>query len=81
MSDNPLADRGRTLEEDYFRKRDQDLIEKMRRAAAADNARRELSASTGLQDPELIASQTRSFSSSPICGRAMGITSSLPPPR
>jgi hypothetical protein len=55
VPDNPLADRGRTLEEDYFRKRDQELIEKMRRAAEADSARRELSASTGLQDPELLA--------------------------
>lgn len=55
MPDNPLSDRGRTLEEDYFRKRDQELIEKMRRAAAADAKRRDLTASTGLQDPELIS--------------------------
>ena len=55
MPDNPLSDRGRSLEEEYFRKQDQELIEKMRRAAAADARRRELTASTGLQDPELIA--------------------------
>jgi hypothetical protein len=55
MPDNPLSDRGRSLEEDYFRKRDQELIDKMRRAAAADKTRQELSASTGLQDPHLIA--------------------------
>ena len=55
MPDNPLSDRGRSLEEEYFRKQDRELIEKMRRAAAAEEKRRELSASTGLQDPELIA--------------------------
>jgi hypothetical protein len=31
-----LAERGRSLEDDYFRTRDQELIEKMRGAAAAD---------------------------------------------
>ena len=55
MPDNPLSDRGRSLEDDYFRKQDQELIEKMRRAAAADKARQDLTASTGLQDPQLIA--------------------------
>ena len=53
--DNPLAERGRSLEEDYFRKKDRELIEKMRRAAAADTARQGLQAKTGLQDPELVA--------------------------
>jgi hypothetical protein len=52
--DNPLGERGRNLEEDYFRKRDRDLLEKMRQASAAEEARRELSARTGLQDPELL---------------------------
>lgn len=55
MPDNPLSDRGRSLEEDYFRKQDQELIEKMRRAAAAENTRQQLSATTGLHAPELIA--------------------------
>jgi hypothetical protein len=54
MPDNPLAERGRSLEEEYFRKHDQELIEKMRHAAAADKARQDLSATSGLQDPELI---------------------------
>jgi hypothetical protein len=49
-----IRERGRSLEEDYFRKKDQELIEKMRRAAAADAARRDLSAKTGIQDPELL---------------------------
>lgn len=52
--DHPLAERGRSLEEDYFRKKDRELIEKMRRAAAADTARQDLQAKTGLQDPELV---------------------------
>jgi hypothetical protein len=55
MPDNPLADRGRAIEEDYFRKKDRELIEKMRQASAAEAARRELSEKSGLQDPELIA--------------------------
>lgn len=55
MPDNPLSDRGRSLEDDFFRKQDQELIEKMRRAAAADKTRQHLTASTGLQDPALIA--------------------------
>ena len=52
--DNPLADRGRALEEDYFRKKDRELIEKMRAADAAAKARKELGASTGLSDPALL---------------------------
>jgi hypothetical protein len=53
--DHPLADRKRSLEEDYFRKKDRELIEKMRRAAEAEEARRTLSAKSGLQDPQLLA--------------------------
>jgi hypothetical protein len=52
--DHPLAERGRSLEEEYFRARDRELIEKMRRVAAADQARQQLHARTGLQDPELV---------------------------
>jgi hypothetical protein len=52
--DNPLSDRGRGLEEDYFRKRDRELIEKMRKASAAEDARRAMEDKTGLQDPALI---------------------------
>jgi hypothetical protein len=54
MADDGLRERGRSLEEDYFRKKDQELIDKMRRAAAADAVRRDMSAKTGLQDPELL---------------------------
>jgi len=52
--DNPLGDRGRAFEEDYFRKRDRELIEKIRKASAADEARREMGSRTGLQDPAML---------------------------
>ena len=52
--DHPLAERGRSLEEEYFRTRDRELVEKMRRAAAAEATRQELRAKSGLQDPELV---------------------------
>jgi hypothetical protein len=44
----------RDLEEEYFRKQDRELIEKMRKAAAADEARRALGAQTGIHDPALL---------------------------
>ena len=50
-----LDDRRRASEDDYFRKKDRELVEKMRAAAAADRAKNELSASTGLSDPALLA--------------------------
>ena len=49
-----LTDQARKREEDYFRKRDRELIERMRQAAARDQARRDLEARTGLQDPALL---------------------------
>jgi hypothetical protein len=49
-----LAERGRALEDEYFRKRDRELIEKMRKAAMADQTRNELGQKTGLQDPALL---------------------------
>ena len=49
-----LAERGRSLEDDYFRKRDLELIERMRRAAAAEQGRVELGQRVGLTDPELL---------------------------
>jgi hypothetical protein len=56
MPDNDaIRERGRSLEDDYFRKKDRELVEKMRRAGVAEELRKGLSASSGLQDPELIA--------------------------
>jgi hypothetical protein len=56
MSDHDaFAERGRALEEEYFRKKDRELVEKLRRAAAADQARGELSKQTGISDPAMLA--------------------------
>jgi hypothetical protein len=55
MSDDVGAKRQRASEEDYFRKKDRELVERMRQAAAADQARRDMSAKTGLTDPVLLA--------------------------
>jgi hypothetical protein len=44
----------RDHEDDYFRKQDQELIEKMRKAAAADAARRALGVESGIQDPDIL---------------------------
>ena len=49
-----LHERGRSLEEDYFRKKDRELIEKMRQAAAAEQERQELARTSGLADPALL---------------------------
>jgi hypothetical protein len=55
MPDNDaIRERGRSLEDDYFRKKDRELVEKMRRAAAAEESRKGLSSKTGLHDPELL---------------------------
>jgi hypothetical protein len=49
-----LAERGRSLEDDYFRKQDLQLIEKLRSAAAAEQARAEMGRRVGLTDPDLL---------------------------
>lgn len=49
-----LSDRGRSLEEEYFRRKDRELIEKMRQAAAADQTQKDLSRKAGFDDPELL---------------------------
>jgi hypothetical protein len=49
-----LAERGRAIEEEYFRRKDRELVEKMRQAAAGEAARGEMGRATGLQDPALL---------------------------
>src|SRR5215203_6843792 len=49
-----LAQRGRALEDDFVRKKDRELIEKIRQAAAAEEARQNLGRTAGLDDPELL---------------------------
>jgi ADP-ribose pyrophosphatase YjhB (NUDIX family) len=45
----------RDLEEEYFRKQDRELVERMRKEAEAAAARRELGERAGLTDPQLIS--------------------------
>jgi len=51
MEHDAFADRERALENAYFRKKDRELVERMRTAAAAEEARHELGRLTGLSDP------------------------------
>lgn len=46
-----FAERGRALEEEYFRKRDRELVERLRQATAASEARAAIEQKTGLSDP------------------------------
>jgi hypothetical protein len=52
---NTLGERGRALEEEYFRKKDRELVERMRKAAAADQERQRLGQTTGVQDQAILA--------------------------
>jgi hypothetical protein len=49
-----LAKRGHALEEEYFRRKDRELIEKIRQSAATEQARKDLGRKTGLDDPQLV---------------------------
>ena len=49
-----FAKRGRALEDEYFRKKDREFIEKIRQATATEQARKDLGRKAGLDDPELL---------------------------
>jgi hypothetical protein len=49
-----LAKRGRALEDEYFRKKDRELIEKIRQASATEQARKDLGRKARLDDPQLV---------------------------
>jgi hypothetical protein len=49
-----LHERGRALEEEYFRRKDQELIARLRAKAASDAEQRALGASAGVTDPEVL---------------------------
>ena len=53
MADDPLSNKRRAHEEDYFQKRDQELIEKARQQAQAQRELRELGERVGITDPEI----------------------------
>ena len=46
--------RARSLEDEYFHKRDQELFEKIRKASEAEQARQAMGSKTGVQNPEVI---------------------------
>lgn len=48
-----IQERGRSLEDDYFRKKDRELIEKIQRAQEAERARADVGRAAGLADPAL----------------------------
>ena len=49
-----IAERGRSLEEDYFRKKDRELVEKLRRSAEGVQAREALARIAGVSDPAVL---------------------------
>ena len=49
-----FAERGRTLEDDYFWRKEKEVIEKMRRNAAAEAERRRLGEQSGVADEEVL---------------------------
>ena len=53
-NDDALAKRGRALEDDYFRRKDQELIEKMRVQWAEEKKEQAMGSATGLKDPHLV---------------------------
>jgi tellurite resistance protein len=53
MSD-AFKDRERGLEEDYFRRKEQELIEKMRQKQAAESERQQLAEATGIADEAIL---------------------------
>lgn len=49
-----FAERGRSLEEEYFHRKEKEVIEKMRLRAAAEDERRRLGQETGVADDEVL---------------------------
>jgi hypothetical protein len=52
MADRDMIhERGRSLEDDYFRKKDKELVEKLQRAAGAERAKTDMGKAAGITDP------------------------------
>lgn len=49
-----FAERGRSLEEEYFHRKEREVIEKMRRNAAAQDERRRLGEQAGVRDEDVL---------------------------
>lgn len=55
MSDeNQLGKRGKALEDEYFHRKEKELIEKLRQRHAVEAQRQELSAATGIPDEDIL---------------------------
>jgi Mitochondrial ATPase inhibitor, IATP. len=52
--ENLLAKRGKALEEEYFHRKEKELIEKLRKKSAADAQIKELSEATGIPDEDVL---------------------------
>lgn len=49
-----MQERGRALEEEYFRKKNRELVERMQAEARSEQARRDMGAQVGIDDPEML---------------------------
>jgi hypothetical protein len=52
--DNQLGKRGKALEDEYFHRKEKELIEKLRQRNAAEAQRQELSEATGIPDEDIL---------------------------
>jgi hypothetical protein len=59
--DNPLGERGRALEDEYFRRLDRARLDRARRTSALDDERDAITALTKLAAPDVWALQARGF--------------------
>ena len=53
-AEDALHERGRALEEEYFRRKDRELVERLRRKAETEAATRAMGSTTGITDPEVL---------------------------
>jgi len=49
-----ITDNVRSREDEYFRRKDRELVERMRQSAAANATRQDLEARSGIHDPEMV---------------------------
>jgi hypothetical protein len=54
MDKDGITSDARSREDEYFRRKDRELVERMRQAAAANQARHELEARSGIHDPGML---------------------------
>jgi hypothetical protein len=54
VADDSLRERGNSLEEEFFRKQNATLVERLRVTKARDDARSQMEALSGVQDPALL---------------------------